>query len=73
MTLEIFGYTLFAILAVGLYLLPSFVAAGRKCKAGAGIVLLNLLLGWTFLGWVIAIIWAAVGESKPTLQPQAAR
>lgn len=53
-----------AVFGVGLYLLPSFVAAGRKCKAGAGIVTLNLLLGWTLLGWVGALIWASVSEPK---------
>jgi hypothetical protein len=63
--MAVLGFTVIAVFAVGLYMLPSFVAAGRKCKAAAGIVILNLLLGWTLLGWVGALIWAAVGEVKP--------
>jgi hypothetical protein len=39
-----------------LYFLPSIV--GRKKKNAQAIFVLNLLLGWTLLGWVIALIWA---------------
>lgn len=45
-----------AIVFVFLYFLPSFLSINRKYKEG--IMLLNLLLGWTFLGWVGALIWA---------------
>ncbi len=56
---------LIMIVAIPLYMLPSFVAAGRKCKAAAGIVVVNLFLGWTFIGWVVALAWAASGEATP--------
>jgi len=45
--------------AVVLYLLPAFVAEWRGHKNTIAIFLLNLLLGWTVLGWVIALVWAA--------------
>ena len=38
------------------YLLPSIVGR-RKRKAGV-IMWLNLLLGWTVIGWVVAMLWA---------------
>ena len=41
---------------LGIYFLPTIVA-GRHHNSGA-IFLLNLLLGWTFIGWVIALVWA---------------
>lgn len=44
------------IIAFIFYFLPSFVGHGRK--HAAGIFLTNLLLGWTFFGWCIALIWA---------------
>src|SRR5437016_2746600 len=52
--------------ALGLYFLPTIVAAaGQKRKAGA-IFVLNLFLGWTFLGWVLALVWAIADErSRP--------
>jgi Superinfection immunity protein len=41
------------------YFLPSSIAKGAKHPQTTAIFLLNLLLGWTFLGWVVALIWAA--------------
>lgn len=52
--------TLFLLLILlGLYLLPSFVASSRRHRNANAIIVLNLLLGWTFLGWVAALVWAA--------------
>lgn len=38
------------------YLLPAIV--GRKKKNANAIFILNVLLGWTILGWIIALVWA---------------
>ena len=49
----------FFLLCGGLiYFLPALIAHNRKHKNRDPIFLLNLFLGWTFLGWVIALIWA---------------
>jgi len=47
-----------------LYLLPSIVAAGRKHNNEGAIVALNLLLGWTVLGWIGAFIWACTNNTR---------
>lgn len=40
------------------YMLPWAVAATRG-KSNAGMIgLLNLLLGWTFIGWIVALVMA---------------
>jgi len=44
--------------AVALYFSPAIVATQRDHPATAGITILNLLLGWTLLGWVGALVWA---------------
>jgi hypothetical protein len=44
------------LIILGIYFLPTIVA-GRHHNSGA-IFVLNLLLGWTFVGWVIALVWA---------------
>ena len=44
--------------ALLLYFLPSLIASGRHHHNHVAIFVLNLLLGWTFLGWVIALVWA---------------
>ena len=45
-----------------LYFVPSLV--GLKKDNIMAIFLLNLLLGWTFIGWVVALIWAATKDKK---------
>jgi hypothetical protein len=40
------------------YFIPFLVAAGRKHRFSTAIGLINLLFGWTFIGWLAAIIWA---------------
>ncbi|MEN0652416.1 MULTISPECIES: type VI secretion system-associated protein TagO [Hyphobacterium] len=47
------------LLLLCLYLLPAIVASARRHHNAGAIFLLNLLLGWTFLGWVIALVWSA--------------
>ena len=52
--------TLIGILAILLliYFLPALVAHSEKHHNATAIFVLNLLLGWTFIGWVIALVWA---------------
>ena len=45
------------------YFLPSFL--GRKKRNRAVIFVLNLLLGWTFAGWVVLLIWAMKDDPAP--------
>ena len=40
------------------YFLPSFIAFLRAHKNRFAIFLINLLLGWTVLGWVWALVWS---------------
>jgi T4 superinfection immunity protein len=49
---------------IGAYFLPTFVALGRHHRNSAAIALLNLFLGWTLLGWVVALVWAAINERR---------
>jgi T4 superinfection immunity protein len=40
------------------YFLPAILAFARNKRDTTSILLLNLFLGWTFVGWVIALVWA---------------
>ena len=53
------------IIALFVSFLPTVVASSRNCKATGGIFVVNLFLGWTVLGWIIALAWAAGGDVKP--------
>jgi hypothetical protein len=44
---------------VAFYFAPWVIAALRNRRNATGIFLLNLFLGWTFVGWVAALIWSA--------------
>lgn len=46
------------LLLIGVYFLPYAVASSRNHHNKAGIFVLNLFLGWTLLGWVLALVWA---------------
>ena len=41
------------------YFVPTFIASRRDHPNGTSIILLNLFLGWTFIGWLAALIWSA--------------
>jgi len=58
------GLVVLVLLVVALYLLPSLIATSRHKRNAGAIFLLNLFLGWTVLGWVIALIWAALHEER---------
>ena len=45
-----------------IYFVPTIVAIVRKVKNLAAIIVLNVLLGWTFLGWVGSLVWALAAE-----------
>jgi hypothetical protein len=41
-----------------LYFLPSIIARSRQHHNLTSIFILNLLLGWSFIGWVVALVMA---------------
>lgn len=43
-------------------LVPAFIAFARKHRRRRAILILNLLAGWTVIGWVIAAIWSATSD-----------
>lgn len=51
---------LFILFVVSLvaYFLPTIMASSRDHNNTAAIFILNLFLGWTFVGWVIALVWS---------------
>ena len=51
---------LLVVLTFVLYFLPAVIAFLRKHKNKLAIFLLNLLLGWTVLGWVASLIWSVL-------------
>jgi hypothetical protein len=53
---------------IALYFLPAYVAKRRHHPKYEQILLFNFLLGWTVVGWVVALVW-----SRGRLEPEDAR
>lgn len=49
------------------YWLPTIIAVTRKVPSVGSVVAINLLLGWTIIGWVFALSMAL--RSAPTSPP----
>jgi len=52
-----------AVLTAG-YLLPWAIAATRSMPNHGAIFVLNLLLGWTIIGWIVALVMACSQKSR---------
>src|SRR5579864_278604 len=49
-------HPIFLLISLFLYFLPSYLA--RNNANFTAILTLNILAGWTFIGWIIALVWA---------------
>jgi TM2 domain-containing membrane protein YozV len=49
-------HPIFWLISLFLYFLPAFLA--RNKPNFNGVLILNILAGWTFIGWIIALVWA---------------
>lgn len=55
-----------AFLVIGLlYFLPTLIAVKRTHRNMAPIAVINILLGWSLIGWVIALAWSFSANTEP--------
>ena len=47
------------------YFLPFLIALMRVRPNTGAILILNLFLGWTLVGWVVALVWAVSTNDPP--------
>ena len=52
----------FLLMLFCLYFVPSFM--GMQKRNATAIFVLNLFLGWTLIGWVIAMVWACTVDDE---------
>ena len=45
-------------LLITIYMFPAYLAHSRGHRNSDSIATFNLFLGWTFIGWISALIWA---------------
>lgn len=70
MTLSLDTAVLWALAAVA-YLAPSVIAEERGSRKLHSIVIMNIFLGWTLIGWGVAMAWACAKNDPPPEPSQA--
>lgn len=63
-------YMLISAAVIFVYMLPVFIAGHRHVHNRASIAVVNIFLGWTLVGWVIAL---AMAVSDTGRAPQVTR
>jgi hypothetical protein len=61
---------LFVVVGVAIYFTPLIIAVARKKSNVVAIGALNVLLGWSLIGWVVALVWALSNEQTQTIVVQ---
>lgn len=51
-------FVIFILPMLALHFLPTIIAAVRHARNLGWIFVVNLLLGWTVVGWVVALVWS---------------
>jgi hypothetical protein len=51
-------------LALATYFVPTFVAMMRNGANVSAVLLVNLLTGWSVIGWVAALVMACTGQRR---------
>jgi hypothetical protein len=54
-----------ALALVGAYFAPTMIANHRKLPNQGSLFVINLFLGWTFIGWVVALAMAVRSRPEP--------
>jgi len=52
------------IFLVSCYFMPTIVALVRDKRGAGSVALVNLFLGWTMIGWLLAFVWASSGKTR---------
>jgi len=55
------------LLTAALYFLPTIIAVRRKKKNAMAIGVVNFFLGWSVIGWVVALVWAVSTQVVDTM------
>ena len=51
-------FLIFVLPFLALHFLPTIIAGVRHARNFAWIMIVNLLLSWTVVGWIVALIWS---------------
>jgi len=58
-------FVILLILIVIIYMLPTVIAIARDIPQRKAVAVVNIIFGWTLIGWIGAFIWALMAETAP--------
>ena len=61
---EGFTFLVLALVLIPVYFVPCFIAYKKNHKFKKQIFLLNIFLGFSYVGWVAALIWASLDNEQ---------
>jgi hypothetical protein len=61
--MEAVGAIFILLLVAAFYFLPTILGMLRHKRNSLAIFALNLLLGWTLIGWIIALVWGLTADA----------
>ncbi len=61
--IDVRGYFLSALLILG-YILPLLLAFDRQHRRRLIIAMLNVLFGWTIIGWFVLLFWSLLQDEQ---------
>ena len=67
MDAALFG--LIILISLSSYFLPAIVGRIRSAKRPVAIFAVNLIFGWTVIGWIAALIWAVSQRPSRVVEP----
>lgn len=59
-------FLILCVIGLAIYFLPTGIAMLRNHPNFMAVFLINFLLGWICLGWIVALVWSvtAIDENK---------
>ena len=55
----------FFLFICAMYWLPTLIAVVRRTPSALGVAVFNFFLGWTVIGWIVALVWALAASPVP--------
>jgi hypothetical protein len=63
--LEVHTVMSFILFLIAMYWLPTLIAIVRQTHSALGVAMINFFLGWTVIGWFLALFWALAASNSP--------
>jgi T4 superinfection immunity protein len=57
-------FVIILMLCVIIYMLPTLIAYARDIPRRQAVTVVNIIFGWTLIGWFITFLWASLAATS---------